>query len=92
MNDHENVREYEDPVLVARNTRLGLGLFGVYLALYVTFMGLSTFAPSVMQQRPFGGIVLSVLSGFGLILSALGLAVVYLVLCRRKLPPGDAGG
>jgi uncharacterized membrane protein (DUF485 family) len=85
MHGHENVREYELPELVARNTRTGLGLFAVYLVLYAGFMGLSTFAPDIMKMRPFGGINLAVLYGFGLILAALVLAIVYLFLCSRPV-------
>jgi uncharacterized membrane protein (DUF485 family) len=84
MHDHENVREDEHPDLVARNTRIGLGLFAVYLLLYAGFMGLSTFAPEVMKVR-YGGINLSVLYGFGLIIAALILAIIYLLLCRRPV-------
>jgi uncharacterized membrane protein (DUF485 family) len=84
VHDHENVREEEQPELVARNTRIGLGLFAIYFALYAGFMGLSTFAPDVMKVR-YGGINLSVLYGFGLILAALILAIVYLLLCRRPV-------
>ncbi len=85
MHDHENIREDESPALVARNTRTGLKLFAIYLACYAGFMGLSTFAPEVMKLRPFGGLNLFVLYGFGLILAALILAIVYLVLCRRAV-------
>ncbi len=88
MHDHENVREAENPQLVTRNTRTGLWLFVVYLALYAGFMGLSTFAPQVMKIRPFGGLNLAVLYGFGLILAALILAIIYLLLCRRPIAPG----
>lgn len=86
MHDHENVREDEHPELVSRNTRIGLLLFAVYLALYAGFMGLSTFAPEVMKARPFGGLNLFVMYGFGLIVAALILAIVYLMLCRRPVP------
>ena len=85
MHDHENVREDENPQLVARNTRTGLWLFLIYFGLYAGFMGLSTFAPKIMQERPFGGLNLFVLYGFGLILAALILAIIYLLLCRRPI-------
>jgi uncharacterized membrane protein (DUF485 family) len=83
MHDHENVREQEHPGLVARNTRIGLVLFAIYLALYAGFMGLSTFAPEVMRSTPFGGINLAILYGFGLIAAAMVLAIIYLVLAGR---------
>ena len=87
MHGHENLREHELPELVARNTRTGLVLFAVYLVLYAGFMGLSTFAPEVMKMRPFGGINLAVLYGFGLILAALVLAIIYRYWCSRPVAP-----
>jgi uncharacterized membrane protein (DUF485 family) len=83
MHDHENVREDEHPEIVAHNTRLGLLLFAVYCVLYGGFMGLSTFAPAVMKSQPFGGVNLAILYGFGLIVAAMLLAVVYLFLAKQ---------
>ena len=83
MHDHENQREEEVPEIVAHNTRLGLGLFAVYLAFYVGFMVLSTYFPNIMATRPFFGINLAIIYGFSLILNALILAVIYLRNCRH---------
>ena len=89
MHDHENQREDEQPEIVAHNTRLGLGLFAVYLVLYVGFMVLSTYWPQVMATRPFAGVNLAIIYGFALIVIALVLAVVYLVNCRHTPAKGD---
>jgi len=83
MHDHENVHEDERPEIIAHNTRLGLMLFAVYCVMYGGFMGLSTFAPEVMKSRPFGGVNLAILYGFGLIVGAMLLAVVYLFLAKQ---------
>ena len=64
-----------------RNSRMGLVLFSVYLALYGGFVGINTFAPQAMETTPWAGINLAVLYGFGLIVAALVLAVIYGVLC-----------
>jgi len=85
MQNHENIRETEDPKLVARNTRIGLILFALYLSLYAGFIGLTAFAPKVMQSTPFGGINFAILSGFMLIVMALVLAIIYLILARRPV-------
>lgn len=90
MHDHHNIREEEHPGMVARSTRTGIVLFFLYLALYAGFMGLSTFAPGVMKSRPFGGLNLALIYGFGLIISAMVLAVIYLWLCTRPLAGHDA--
>ncbi|MGE3819349.1 MAG: DUF485 domain-containing protein [Isosphaeraceae bacterium] len=65
------------------NVRLGLWLFGVYLAWYAGFMALSAFAPHLMSARPLGGLNTAILYGLGLIALAFFLAMVYVGLCRR---------
>ena len=85
MHEHANIREDEDPVLVSRNTRIGLILFAVYFALYSGFMGLTTFAPTIMRDVTIGGINLAILYGFALIIAALLLAFIYLALAGRKI-------
>ncbi len=61
----------------ARNMRLGLSLFALYSALYASFVFASAFFPDVMEIRPWGGLNLALLSGFGLIGVAILLAFIY---------------
>src|SRR5438105_9234588 len=81
-----NQRPMDDdhPQISARNSRYGLILFVIYLVLYGGFMGLSAFEPQLMSKTPFGGVNLAILYGFGLIVAALVLAVIYMVLCRAR--------
>jgi uncharacterized membrane protein (DUF485 family) len=75
------------------NARLGLVLFTLYLLLYGGFVGLATFAPNTMAKPALAGVNLAVVYGFGLIVAALVLALVYMVLCRAEAPPAaDAAG
>lgn len=64
------------------NSKLGLRLFFVYLALYAAFVLINAFEPSWMEWRPWGGVNLALLYGFGLILAALALAFVYGFLAK----------
>jgi uncharacterized membrane protein (DUF485 family) len=66
----------------ARNARLGGVLFGVYLVLYGTFVALNAFAPQVIERVGPGGVNVAILYGFGLIVAAFALALVYGWLCR----------
>ncbi len=66
----------------AYNTRLGLILFFVYLALYGAFVLVNAFSPTTMEITPVAGVNLAILYGFGLIIAALVLALVYGCLCR----------
>ncbi len=66
------------------SSRLGNALFVVYLLFYVGFVGLSAFIPQVMEWRPWNGLNLAVLYGFGLILLAFFMAALYGYLRERK--------
>ena len=74
----------DHPQISARNSRYGLILFVIYLVFYGGFMGLSAFEPQLMSKTPFGGVNLAILYGFGLIVAALVLALIYMVLCRAR--------
>jgi uncharacterized membrane protein (DUF485 family) len=63
---------------------LRLWLFALYLALYLGFMLLTAFALPVMASAPFGGVNLAVLYGFGLIVAAFVLALLYWWLRRDR--------
>ena len=77
-------KEVEDPLLAARNSRYGMVLFLLYLAIYGGFVGLNAFRPDVMEMTPTWGLNLAVLYGFSLILIAMVLALIYCWLCRGK--------
>lgn len=64
------------------NTRLGLKLFSLYLLLYSGFVLLSAFAPAAMEAMPLFGVNLAIWYGFGLIVAALALALVYGWACK----------
>jgi uncharacterized membrane protein (DUF485 family) len=64
------------------NARLGLVLFAAYLVVYCIYVLVNAFWPSMMDQVPFAGLNVAVLSGFGLIAGAFALSLVYVGLCR----------
>jgi uncharacterized membrane protein (DUF485 family) len=69
-----------------RNTRTGMVFFILYFLVYSSFVLLSAFAPSLLE-RQIAGINLAVLSGVGLIMGAIVLAIFYCWICR-DLPAG----
>jgi uncharacterized membrane protein (DUF485 family) len=81
---NELPKDDDHPEISARNARYGLWLFAVYLVFYGGFMGLSAFEPQLMSKSPFGGVNLAIIYGFGLIVAALLLALIYMVLCRTR--------
>jgi uncharacterized membrane protein (DUF485 family) len=76
-------KEQENESVIAHNTRLGLILFFIYLLSYGGFMALSAFSPEVMSSPSIGGVNLSVVYGFALIVEAIILALIYVGLCQK---------
>ena len=80
------------------NARLGLWLFAVYLLLYLGFVFMSAFAAQLMERPVIAGLNLAIVYGFGLIVGALVMALIYGMLCKseplpessRDASPGDA--
>ncbi len=66
-----------------RSSRIGMVLFGVYLLLYGGFVLINAFSPATMEMTPIAGVNLAILYGFGLIVAALLLALLYGWLCRE---------
>jgi uncharacterized membrane protein (DUF485 family) len=65
-------------------------LFGLYLAGYLAFVILTAFDRALMASTPFGGANVAVISGFGLIVGAIALALLYWWLCRTPEPGAGA--
>jgi uncharacterized membrane protein (DUF485 family) len=76
------------------NTRLGLILFVVYFVFYVGFVLINAFAADLMETSTLAGLNLAIVYGFGLIVAALVLALIYGFMCRSEPAenPKDAGG
>lgn len=60
-------------------SRLGLGLFATYVALYGGFMVLVLVRPDLLATRPFGGVNLAIVAGLGLIGAAVALSAVSMI-------------
>ena len=80
--DPNRVHDDHHAPTIARNARYGLWLFALYFALYAGFMGLAAFAPDRMGAPALAGVNLAIVYGFGLIIVALVLALVYMGLAR----------
>ncbi len=80
----------------AYKTRLGVILFIVYALVYAGFVAISLYDVTILEQIVFRGLNLAVVYGFGLILFALLMALMYSGLCTRKerllnAPEGKGG-
>jgi putative solute:sodium symporter small subunit len=68
--------------IFTRNTRIGFALFAVYSLSYGSFVLLAAFSPEMMEAMPLAGVNLAIWYGFGLIVAAILLALVYGWACR----------
>ena len=69
---------------ISYNARVGLILFFLYLIFYALFVYLSAFRGDLMAQPALAGVNLAVVYGFALIVGAFLLALVYMILCRKR--------
>ena len=76
---------------VARNARIGLWLFGVYVLLYGGFMALSAFLPQRMDKPLLAGVNVAVTYGLILIVGAFVLALLYMFLVRGRADDVNGG-
>lgn len=66
------------------NARVGVVLFLIYLAVYAVYVLLSAFHGKLMAEPILGGVNLAVIYGFGLIVLAFAMALLYMALCKRE--------
>ncbi len=73
-------------------SKLGLILFGVYSLIYAGFVAINTLTPKTMGAEIMFGLNLAVVYGFGLIILAIVMGVIYNHVCTKmedKLNPPD---
>lgn len=69
---------------------LGLGLFVIYLLLYGGFVLLNAFDAETMETIVFSGLNLAIVYGFGLILVAIGMSLIYGLKTVDEAPATEA--
>ncbi len=65
-------------------TRLGLKMFGFYSLFYAGFVAINLIAPRSMEATIVAGLNFAVVYGFGLIVLALVMALIYSHSCGRQ--------
>lgn len=79
--------EPEDMVLAAKNASTGMVLFAIYFVFYAAYVGIAAFAyKSFAAAGPISG-TLAIDYGMGLIIGAMGIAILYGWLCRGNGAP-----
>ncbi len=73
----------KDPAF-AYKRRLGVIMFFIYAIVYVTFTAINVISPKTMETIVFSGLNLAVVFGFGLIVLALIMALIYNNACSTQ--------
>ncbi len=81
---HEPAAKVERDPASAYKTRLGVWMFLLYAIIYAGFVAINLVAPSRMEAIVLAGLNLAVVYGFGLIVFALVLALIYNAMCMRE--------
>jgi uncharacterized membrane protein (DUF485 family) len=76
----DDVKDYA----IAFKTKMGLIMFGIYSVIYASFVAINLLKPTYMAKIVFMGLNLAVVYGFGLIVSALIMALIYNHACSKK--------
>ena len=81
---HEPVTPQEKDNASSYKARLGIWMFILYALVYAGFIAINVLNPVLMQVVIFGGLNLAIIYGFGLIILALVLAMIYNAMCVKK--------
>ncbi len=81
---HEPAGQQGEDFASAYKQRLGGWMFLIYAAVYGAFVAINVARPLAMEQTIVFGLNLAVVYGFGLIIFALILALIYNQACSAK--------
>lgn len=80
---HKPAQETDIDAASGYKAKIGLILFAIYGLTYVGFVLINTFDPQAMGQIVLAGLNLAVVYGFGLIILAIVMGLIYNVICSR---------
>ena len=66
-----------------KKTKLGVRLFFLYTIIYVIFVAIGVVDYTIMGNIVLGGQNLAVVNGFGLIILAIIMGVIYNAICTK---------
>ena len=81
---HEPAAKQDRDPASAYKTRLGVWMFLFYALVYAGFVAINLISPKAMESVVFAGLNLAVVYGFGLIVLALIMALIYNGFCVRE--------
>lgn len=93
MQQHEAVKLGKDNAEKVK-AKVGLILFGIYSLIYAGFVFINTLSPKTMGVKVVLGLNLAAFYGFGLIILAIIMGILYNFYCTRmenKLNSNEEG-
>ena len=81
---HGPATDWGEDKAIAYKTKLGVYLFIVYVLVYIGFIAINVVSPPTMAIKVFAGQNLAVVYGFGLILLAFVMGIIYDYFCTKK--------
>lgn len=84
MGGHGPATDWGEDKAIGYKTKLGLWLFLLYVLVYIGFIAINVASPKTMATIVFAGQNLAVVYGFGLIILAFVMGMIYDVLCSNK--------
>lgn len=82
---HESSAKDESPDYAESfKVKIGIWMFLLYLIFYAGFIAINVISPTLMAKDCIFGLNLAVSYGFGLIIFALALALIYNHFCSAK--------
>jgi uncharacterized membrane protein (DUF485 family) len=81
---HGPATDWGEDKAIGYKTKLGLWLFLIYVLVYIGFIAINVASPHTMEVEVFAGQNLAVIYGFGLIVLAFVMGIIYDVLCTNK--------
>ncbi len=82
--DHGPAVTHEPDPASSYKTRIGVFLVIIYGLIYAGFVALNTIIPRIMETEIVFNLNLAVVYGFGLILLAIIMGLIYNRLCSKK--------
>ena len=81
---HEPAQDHGEDHAAPYKMRVGVYMFILYAVVYAGFVAINVIKPVLMEKEILLGLNLAVVYGFGLIIFALILALIYNCLCRSQ--------
>jgi uncharacterized membrane protein (DUF485 family) len=81
---HKNAGNHGKDLSIEYKTRVGVWMFILYALVYSGFVAINVIKPVMMEMTVVFGLNLAAVYGFGLIIFALILALIYNSMCNKK--------